>query len=237
MKTNQISSATHHSVTVKVIVTFSTAVVLILNACSLFAQETAYANEIQLPVTPKTNNEIHLTHFEKGLIKMEQGQLKDAIDYLSKAAKEEPDNAGVLEKLGLAYGKMKEYRKAVGYFDQAILLDNKNPDYFYDRALAESYLDKIERSINDCDKAIALDNNFAEAYLVRGISKSVIGEVAGSMEDLKKAASLKSNYSEAYYNIGLNYYELRDELNARLNFNKASELGYPVEGLADYLKR
>ena len=71
----------------------------------------------------------------------------------------------------------------------------------------------------------------------RGISKALIGETESSMEDIKKAASLKIGYGEAYYNIGLNYYDLRDEENAKINFKKADELGYKIENLTSYLNK
>jgi len=232
MKTNQCPSTFF-----KVVISFTLSLILILNACMIFAQDIALANA-KIPTHEYLSKmESKMSNFEKGMDRLESGEPGEAIAYFNRAAKENPANAVICDKLGQAYAKTKEYRKAIEHFDKAIALDNTNPVFYYDKALAEIYLDKIEKSISDCDRAILLDPAYAEAYLVRGISKAVLGEIEGSMQDLRLAISLKNDYGEAYYNIGLNFYELRDDANARFNFKRASELGYNIQDLENYLDK
>lgn len=138
---------------------------------------------------------------------------------------------------GESFAKRKDYRNAIKNFNKAILLNSQHAEHYYSRALAKTYIDQIESSIPDCDTAILLNPDYAEAFLVRGVSKALLGESESSMQDFNTAIKLKDNYGEAYYNIGLNYYELKDEINAKLNFKKANELGYKIPDLAAYLAK
>jgi len=237
MKTNHIHPVSKNSIRIASMVLAVSIAGFLLNPPVSSAQESA-GNFPSSGTHLATNNQVkkqRLTNYEKGVTRLAENNAKEAIMYLNRASRENPESADVYDKLGQAYAKQKDYRKAIQQFDQAIANNKTNASYFYNRALARTYIDKIEMSISDCDQAIALDPAYAEAYLVRGISKALLGEGEGSMDDFKKAISLRSDYGEAYYNIGLNYYELRDDVNAKANFKKANDLGFNIPSLHAYL--
>lgn len=175
-------------------------------------------------------------YLKKSILKIETKDLILAKKYANKSLELDPLNADAYAIKGRLYAKEKDYKKAIDLFDKAISINNEIASYYYNRALAKTYLDRLESSIDDCDMAIKLNPIYSEAYLVRGISEAISGESESSMEDFRKAITFNSNYGEAYYNIGLNYYELRDDNMARTYFKEAEDCGYLIEDRADYLR-
>jgi tetratricopeptide (TPR) repeat protein len=178
----------------------------------------------------RTNN------FEKGIIALQSKDEKNAIRYFSSAIEEDSKNAESFNNRGIAYAKIKAWKNAMKDFTAAINLDSTSAQYYYSRGLAENKAEKYAACIRDCDKALQLQSNNAEAYLVRGISKALLDDASGSMTDFRSALSYKPDYAEAYYNIGLNYYESHDDVNAKSYLKKAKALGFENPELSEYLE-
>lgn len=238
--TNKIkrSSLQKEQVVFKLLVAVIITIVLIFQGLLVFGQDNSAVNDTrEVKPRPNQNSVFNVSDLENGLLSLHHTDYKGAVVYFNAALRLNPANDFIIFQKGLAFFKMKEYRSAITEFNKAIAQEGKNAEYFYQRALAKTYVDQMERSILDCDSAILLKPDYADAFLVRGISKAIVGETEGSTDDIRKAISLKDNFGEAYYNLGLNYYDLRDQENAKLNFERASQLGFEIKNLEAYLRK
>lgn len=176
------------------------------------------------------------SNFEKGVNALSLNDEKSAIRFFSVAISENKKDAASLNKRGCAYAKLKQWKNAKADFISAIAIDSNSSEYFYNLGLAENKTEHYTRSIIFCTKAIEINPSMAEAFLVRGISEAIEGDENSSMSDFKMAIAKKPDYAEAYYNIGLNYYEVNDDVNAKKYLKEAIQLGFENPELARYLK-
>ena len=177
------------------------------------------------------------SYFEKGIKAFEMNDDKAAIRFFTMAISENANDAVSLNKRGCAYARLRQWKKAKSDFTAAITRDSTHAEFYYHRGLAENKTNRLNNSIADCSKAIELNPKMPEAYLVRGISKVLQGDESSSMTDFSVALGLKPDYAEAYYNIGLNYFELHDDANAKKYLLEAKKLGFENPELENYLKK
>ncbi len=112
-----------------------------------------------------------------------------AIDDYMEAIKIDPEYAGYYKNIGLAKGKLGDYKGMIEAYDNAIQLRPEDEVSFYCRALAkcrlgrskEDHGDIIEihqyyqESIQDYTEAINIDPEYAAAYNGRGWTKYILG--------------------------------------------------------------
>src|SRR3954467_12062461 len=61
--------------------------------------------------------------YERALVKLQDGQLKEAIPFLNKAIETDPKYLDALLSLASVYGEMKDYKTAVQHFEKARSMD------------------------------------------------------------------------------------------------------------------
>lgn len=188
-------------------------------------------------VAVKIIENVKSNNFKLGSEALEINNEKVAIGFFTAAISENSNDAEAYHKRGIAYGRIHQWKNAIKDFNSAISHDSINADFYFHRGLAFNKIDKHKEAVIDCNHAIAINGSLTEAFLVRGISKAIMDDGDGSMSDFRKAVSLKPDYAEAYYNIGLNYYEDNDDINAKIMLNKAKSLGFENPELATYLKK
>jgi Tfp pilus assembly protein PilF len=69
--------------------------------------------------------------YERALLKVQDGQLKEAIPGLKKAIETEPKYADAILSLASVYGEMKDYKTAVEQFEKGRAIDTNYFRFFY----------------------------------------------------------------------------------------------------------
>lgn len=115
------------------------------------------------------------SYYEQGLEKIKMGDFQGAIESLSCAMQEEPENSGIYYQI------------------------------YYQRGLALFELRDQQGAIADYTKAIELHPQYFEAYLSRAIAYLANKNLAAALEDVQKAKILNPDSAPARQLLGLIY--------------------------------
>lgn len=87
------------------------------------------------------------------------------------------------------------------------------------------------------EQAIAINPDVAVTYTTKGIYLLRANRVKDAVAALERAATMDPNSVNAQYNLGLAYVEAKDYERANRHAQRAYQLGAPLPGLRDRLKR
>lgn len=132
----------------------------------------------------------------KGLEKLKNGQLDQAIPYFQKAIQYSPNTESYHRYLGITYLSMKEYYRAKIAFKRAHEIDSLNPSLLY-------YMGELEFQIGKFDRSLS--------YLIEAKKSRLDTYEADCL--IAKIYLLKNNYSEAL--DVMNQLVGQDDINAR----------------------
>lgn len=160
-----------------------------------------YATKLkQADPTAKVNSVI-------GKINYDQENYGDAIQYLTLAAKEEPQNAEVPYMIARSYGDMMNYKQAIPFFQQAISLDGTKNNWIYELGLIcyAMHDDKnaLKYILEAGDKGYKKDNDYLENLGIAYLNIGNLDEGVKIMSEIlkKKPSDLNilNMVAEAYY--------------------------------------
>ncbi|HEX7026852.1 MAG TPA: tetratricopeptide repeat protein [Gammaproteobacteria bacterium] len=98
-------------------------------------------------------------NFRNGSMLVEYEMYEDAITYLLKADKEEPNNADINNLLGFSYRKLGQYNKANHYYQKALRIDPKHRgalEYLGELYLETNQLSKAKQQLARLDEVCLL---------------------------------------------------------------------------------
>ena len=170
-----------------------------------------------------------------GVIEIQTGKSKIAIDYIQKAIGIEPQSASAYSNLGLALQQQEQISEALICYKKAIELkpDFAEAHYNLGRALQEMKLPK--EAICSYDKAISIHQNYAEAFYNRGIAFNEIKDYENALVSYEGAISIKNNFAEAYLNQGITLIKVKQFEKSIASFNKA--ISYRIDYAEAYSNR
>lgn len=87
------------------------------------------------------------------------------------------------------------------------------------------------------ERALSLYPQYPDTHIIYGVFLQKMGKTDEAIEKYKKALQINPNMSEAHYNLGLAYFEKKKYALARKHAIQAYQLGYPLPGLRNKLKR
>lgn len=148
----------------------------------------------------------------------------DALTNLLKANELDPENAGILTNLGMAYYFKGERELAVKTLKKSLELDDDNSDaklnlasiYFKDGDFNNS--EKIYKSVL---KDLTYDKQARTLYNL-GVIELQRKRLSSAENYFKKSIKEESNYCPSYFQLGLIQYEKRQLNLALKNFREAS---------------
>jgi tetratricopeptide (TPR) repeat protein len=134
----------------------------------------------------------------------------DAIKYLDRASKEDPNNAEIPYMIAHCYSDMTNYKLAVPYFQKAIALDPKQAYWVYELGLIcyamNADKDALKYMLEAGEKGYKKDNDYYENL---GIAYLNVGELDKGVEMLNEILKKKPSdlnilnmVAEAYYYKG-----------------------------------
>ena len=91
-----------------------------------------------------------------GVIKLDQGQLGEALNLIAAAMKSKTPSPQILLNYGLVLSALSRHAEALDHFDQAIKRKSKYSDAHINRAAALAVLGRDDEAVAACRKALAL---------------------------------------------------------------------------------
>lgn len=166
------------------------------------------------------------------------GDHQRAIDDLTEALHEKPDDAGHLYWRGVEYYRAGNPERAIQDLSDAIRLQ---PDYFYallDRGTLYSKLGDTRRAIADLDEAIRLRPNDSGAFNNRGTAYLRSGDLAHAIADFSEVLRLDPSHVIALENRALAYSSAGDlrhaiaDCSAAIRLTPGDAEGYDCRAIA-----
>ena len=144
-------------------------------------------------------------YFAKGLDLYKKKQYDDAINYLDKAIKLNPDYLAAYQVRGNSFLALKDYDDAYYDYCDAIDIEPNNAINYYNRGLLFASTKEYDSAILDYNKAISLKPNYAIAYGNRAMVYSNKRMYDLAIQDFSKAINLDPTLTYTYNNQGLAY--------------------------------
>lgn len=168
---------------------------------------------------------------------------RGAINFYSKAIKQNPNDLEAYYKRGFARFKVGHYKRCIQDFNKVIESDRENKDAYYHRGLARIEIEDYEEALADLNKAdiedderavaflnkvIKLDKDNKYAHFLRGCAKYKTEEYIESIHDFTKAIELDPKYVEAYYQRARAKYQIEkyEEANDDIREVKSLDSSY-----------
>lgn len=92
-----------------------------------------------------------------GRVLLAEGKYKQAIDYLSKAEKLEPNNADIISDLGIAKFLNGAEAEALQYFDRALSISANHPTALFNRALYYQNVKQYDKAKEAWNRYLTID--------------------------------------------------------------------------------
>ncbi len=180
--------------------------------------------------------EFSIAYNNRGFIKVELGQFKEAVIDFGKAIQVNPKSQLAYNNRGAAYTRLGLLREAISDLDKAILLNPEYADAYHNRGITRSMLDRNDKAIEDFSKVISLDLNYVEAYFRRGLVRLALDQLDEAVADFDKAITLYPDYGEAYDNRGVAKLALGHKGEAALDFEAALRIDPDYDSARQHLE-
>lgn len=175
------------------------------------------------PNNPAGNN-------EKGATLAGLLQYDEALLFVDKALRIDPEFADAYLNKGNILIKLNRYDDAVAAFDKALSLQANLPDALIGCASALRRLRRFEEAFGYLDKALTLQPDLAEAWIGRGNVLAGTRRYGEAIECFLKAQHISPELGEAHYNEGFyrlllgDYERGWEQYEARWNTTQATSL-------------
>ena len=171
-----------------------------------------------------TQNPSRKTLLEQAHEKLDRGEYEAALKLFQPAMLLELQNPKAWYGCGLAYYRLKDYKKSVEFLDRALLLQ---PDYILAlarRGLAYQELQQNEEASADFEKAIKIEPQDYEDWRGRGIALDELKRHEEAIASYDKAIEIKPDYHSAWFNRGYVLRNLEKFEEAIASCDKAIEI-------------
>jgi tetratricopeptide (TPR) repeat protein len=158
-----------------------------------------------------------------------QDNYGDAIQFLTAAAKEEPQNAEIPYMIGHAYADMLNYKLAIPYFQKGISLDSTKSNWMYELGLICYAIHDDKNALKYIllagEKGYTKDNDYMENLGIAYLDAGDLDKGAAILNDLLKKRpsdfNLLNMVAEAYYYKG-KFDQAMDYWDRILGYDKTS---------------
>jgi tetratricopeptide (TPR) repeat protein len=121
-----------------------------------------------------------------------QSGMKEAVQYLDKAIKVDPQYTVAYFLRAFAHNKMQNYSKELEDYNRVIYLDSKLAEPYVSRGnLKRDKLQDFQGALSDYNQAILIDPDYTRAYFNRGVLKYKLNDRVGANQDLKIANEIE----------------------------------------------
>lgn len=139
--------------------------------------------------------------FQKALSLQQNGALNEAEQLYRQILETTPQNADVLNLLGLIAQTRGLHREAVGYFYRAADSAPKHFPIFFNLGISLAACGQLVEAAEACRKALQLKPDLKEAYVVLGNIYWQQKDLTAAAQAFQNALNLDKNYFEAAVNL------------------------------------
>lgn len=150
-----------------------------------------------------------------------QEQYLDAIYYLKKAAKHNPENDYALSELFIAFDSSQKLTEGVEFFQTLIDENPYNHFAWFNFGLCCSKTGNHDKALESYDYAIAINDKFASAYFNKANALASLNRFNEAIDVYKETFDHEEPDPTAYYYIGECYEQMNDYDNALLFYNRS----------------
>tara|TARA_Y100000590_G_C15709601_1_gene1009841 strand:+ start:665 stop:2533 length:1869 start_codon:yes stop_codon:yes gene_type:complete len=140
---------------------------------------------------PKDFDNLRLLNF----IYSKKEDYLNALNYINKAIKINPNFAEAYNEQGNAYNALKQLSLALKSYDKAININANYADAYYNKGVVLQDLKKLEDSISSYDKAIKINPNHSFAYNNKGFALQQLRKFHKSLESYQSAYEINPNFN------------------------------------------
>jgi protein O-mannosyl-transferase len=137
-----------------------------------------------------------------------------------------PDDSKLHFNLGLTYYSAAKFDSALFEFNKAIEFEKNNFTYYDNRGMTKYHLNDNYGALNDFNRVLELNPDYPDTWGSRGMVKAKLNDNYGAVSDLTIAIGFNPRVGVAYYYRGISYLKLNKLNEARVDFEKAKQLGY-----------
>lgn len=159
-----------------------------------------------------------------GNLLAEQGYLREAVFYYSRALEIKPDYAKVHTNLGAALRQLGESEEAVRHYSEALRIDPNDWKAHYNLANLLAGRGDIEAAIVNYSEALKIKPDYAKAHNNLGVALIRQGRLEAAVNHFTEAVRMDPGFAEAYYNLGRARTEQGDMEKAMANYAEALKI-------------
>ena len=139
---------------------------------------------------------------------MASGNYAEAIEYLEKLVKIYPKDEITWSFLGVAYGNLRDHRKAIGCFERALQINPQNANAWTDLGVAYGNLGNSQKAIGCFERVLQIDPQNTGAWNNLGATYISLGDTQKAIDCWEKALQIDPKYASAWTNLGAIYLSL-----------------------------
>jgi tetratricopeptide (TPR) repeat protein len=179
-------------------------------------------------------------HYELGRYDLRIGRLEDAAEAFERAVELRPQDFWANFYCGLCNFRLSRFEQSAADFRVCLAVEPGSSVAHYNRALAFDSLGRRQVAFRGYTKAIELTPELAAARLNRGIISYKEGKHSAAVADFEsglEATPDREMSGRLCFNLALAQLELGDHRSAKLNAERAMELGFrEAQSLLDRLQ-
>jgi Tfp pilus assembly protein PilF len=148
----------------------------------------------------------------------------DEVERREEVLRCDPENAGKLLDLALAYIDLQRNAEAVELLDRCIQDRSRDAAALYARAVAYLSLNDYRKAGNDFLRVLVLEPDNVDAHRHLGVIQLMLGKEEAAMKTIRKALAIDPDCADLYCVLGDVHLDLCEYDQAKEAFDKAVEL-------------
>lgn len=198
-------------------------------------QDTVVVQATRLTAVPFKVKEDNKYFYNQAILRVNTKDYKNALVFLHKCIKNDPNNKELLQLRGNAYTELGKFKQAVADFKAVTRIDQTDPVVYYNYATTLSKMGKFDESINQYNQAIRLKPDYLFALQGRASTKTLSEDFEGAQDDYNAILEINPTFTAALRGRGIAKSMLRQYDSAVGDFTRVTELT-PTDGLAYYYR-
>ena len=131
------------------------------------------------------------------------GRLREAVSGYEALLRRTPNDAHILQLLGVALAQLGRHADAVVFLVQSLKLQPDRPSALLNLAQALHTLGREEEALQACDRALTLDRSLAGGYRTRAAALTVLGRREEALVNAGQAVRLALQDAGAHADLGV----------------------------------
>jgi Flp pilus assembly protein TadD len=152
------------------------------------------------------------------------GRLAEAEKLYRQILAQDPDDADVLQLLGLVVFRQGKMPDALEFLDRAVALDPDAPDYRCNRGMILSVLGRPAEAVVELQRAVELKGDYVEAHYQLAHALGLTGQTDQAIDEYRRALLLRPDFAEAMNDLGVLLATKEDSVGAMAAFRRAVEI-------------